>query len=181
MTLPIEDYALIGDCRTAALIGTDGSIDWLCCPRFDSEACFAALLGTPENGRWQIAPSDPNAKITRRYRPDTLILETRYETETGTATLIDFMYPLEKHPHIVRFVVGEKGSVEFETELPIANPDHILGRCIPRKRLDDLLTGPGCSRRFGDIEVHDLASCIVEDQEHEEHPEGRSRHGEEID
>ena len=119
MTLPIEDYALIGDCQTAALIGTDGSIDWFCCPRFDSEACFAALLGTPENGRWQIAPSDPNAKITRRYRPDTLILETRYETETGTATLIDFMYPREEHPNVVRLVVGDSGTVDFDMEFVV--------------------------------------------------------------
>ena len=116
MTLPIEDYALIGDCRTAALIGTDGSIDWFCCPRFDSEACFAALLGTPENGRWQIAPTDPKAKVTRRYRPDTLILETKFETKTGSATLIDFMYPLEAHPNIVRLVVSDSGTVDFETE-----------------------------------------------------------------
>ena len=116
MTLPIEDYALIGDCRTAALVGTDGSIDWLCCPRFDSEACFAALLGTPENGRWLIAPADPNAKVTRRYRPDTLILETRYETATGTATLIDFMYPREEHPNVVRLVVANSGMVDFEME-----------------------------------------------------------------
>ncbi len=119
MTLPIEDYALIGDCQTAALVGRNGSIDWLCLPRFDSEACFAAILGDRDNGRWLIGPTDPKAKITRAYRPNTLILETRFETKTGTAVLIDFMYPLEKHPHIVRFVVGEKGSVEFETELVV--------------------------------------------------------------
>lgn len=119
MPLPIEDYALIGDCRTAALVGRDGSIDWLCCPRFDSEACFAALLGTPDNGRWIIAPTDANAKITRRYRPDTLILETRFETTTGTATLIDFMYPREEHPNIVRLVVCESGAVDFATEFVV--------------------------------------------------------------
>ncbi|MEM7191434.1 MAG: glycoside hydrolase family 15 protein [Pseudomonadota bacterium] len=119
MALPIEDYALIGDCETAALVGLNGSIDWLCLPRFDSEACFAALLGAEDNGHWRISASNPNAKITRRYRPDTLILETRFETETGTATLIDFMYPCEKHPNIIRLVVGEKGSVKFETELVV--------------------------------------------------------------
>lgn len=119
MALPIEDYAMIGDCRTAALVGRNGSIDWLCLPRFDSEACFAAILGDRDNGRWLVGATDPKAKITRRYRPDTLILETRFETETGTATLVDFMYPVEKHPHILRFVVGQEGSVDFETELVV--------------------------------------------------------------
>src|SRR5262245_49415120 len=76
MALPIEDYALIGDCHTAALVGRDGSIDWLCLPRFDSGACFAALVGTPENGRWLIAPRGVVRRTTRRYRPDTLLLET---------------------------------------------------------------------------------------------------------
>ena len=102
MTLTIEDYALIGDCETAALVGRNGSIDWLCLPRFDSEACFAAILGDHDTGRWLIAPTDPQAKVSRRYRPDTLILETRFETESGAATLIDFMYPCEHHPHLVR-------------------------------------------------------------------------------
>jgi GH15 family glucan-1,4-alpha-glucosidase len=119
MTLPIEDYAMIGDCETAALVGRNGSINWMCLPRFDSEACFAAILGDHDNGRWLIAPVDQKVKITRRYRPDTLILETRFETETGAATLIDFMYPCDKHPHLVRLVVGEKGSVEFETEFVV--------------------------------------------------------------
>jgi GH15 family glucan-1,4-alpha-glucosidase len=119
MALPIEDYALIGDCETAALVGRNGSIDWLCLPRFDSEACFASLLGDENNGRWQIAATDPKAKITRRYRPDTLILETRFETKTGSATLIDFMYPCEKHPNVIRLVVGEKGTVEFDSELVV--------------------------------------------------------------
>jgi GH15 family glucan-1,4-alpha-glucosidase len=119
MALPIEDYALIGDCETAALVGLNGSIDWLCLPRFDSEACFAALLGDDNNGHWLIAPTDTNATITRDYRSDTLILETRFETKTGVATLIDFMYPCEQHPHIVRLVVGEKGTVDFETEFVV--------------------------------------------------------------
>jgi GH15 family glucan-1,4-alpha-glucosidase len=119
MSLKIEDYAMIGDLGSAALIGRDGSIDWLCWPRFDSDACFAALLGTPENGRWQIAPKNPNAKITRRYRPDTLILETRFETETGTATLIDFMPPRQSNSHLFRIVIGERGKVELHGELII--------------------------------------------------------------
>src|ERR1700745_127227 len=81
MTLRIEDYGLIGDCRTAALVGRDGSIDWLCPPRFDSAACFAALLGAAEHGRWQIAPAGETRACRRRYRDDTLVLETEFETE----------------------------------------------------------------------------------------------------
>ncbi len=80
MALRIEDYALVGDCATAALVGRDGSVDWLCWPRFDSAACFAALLGTPENGRWLIAPQQPLRAVRRGYRPGTLVLETEFET-----------------------------------------------------------------------------------------------------
>jgi GH15 family glucan-1,4-alpha-glucosidase len=83
MALRIEDYAVIGDCKTAALVGRDGSIDWLCWPRFDSPACFAALLGTTDNGRWLIAPKHAPARATRRYRPGTLILETEFKTDTA--------------------------------------------------------------------------------------------------
>jgi GH15 family glucan-1,4-alpha-glucosidase len=119
MTGSIEDYALIGDCETAALVCRNGSIDWLCWPRFDSGACFAALLGTPDNGRWQIAPSAENARVTRRYRPNTLILETEFATSEGEAVLIDFM-PLREHAsHIVRLIVGKRGTVRMRTELVI--------------------------------------------------------------
>jgi GH15 family glucan-1,4-alpha-glucosidase len=118
MASRIEDYALIGDLSTAALVGRDGSIDWLCWPRFDSDACFAALLGSPEHGRWQIAPKDADGvKITRRYRPGTLILETRFETADGAATLIDFMPPRTDGSHLVRFVVGERGKLAMHAEL----------------------------------------------------------------
>ena len=106
----IEDYAMIGDCETAALVSREGSIDWLCWPRFDSDACFAALLGTPEHGRWQIAPREPPRRITRRYRPKTLILETRFETADGAATLVDFMQR-GRNSNIVRLVVGERGRI----------------------------------------------------------------------
>src|SRR5215470_8546655 len=102
MPCRIEDYALIGDCETAALVGRDGSIDWLCWPRFDSDACFAALLGTRDNGRWLIAPCDEGARVTRRYRPNTLILETRFDTADGAATLIDFMPTREERCDLVR-------------------------------------------------------------------------------
>src|SRR5213083_350883 len=91
MTGRIEDYGLIGDLQTAALVGRDGSIDWLCLPRFDSPACFAALLGQPKNGRWLLAPAGEVRKTRRRYRDNTFILETTFDTESGRVTVIDFM------------------------------------------------------------------------------------------
>jgi GH15 family glucan-1,4-alpha-glucosidase len=117
MALRIEDYALIGDCETAALVGLDGSIDWLCWPRFDSDAVFAALLGSPENGRWQIRPAGENVRATRRYRGDSLILETRFETPEGTVLLVDCMPPRTGDSDIVRVVFGERGSVRMSMEL----------------------------------------------------------------
>jgi GH15 family glucan-1,4-alpha-glucosidase len=115
----IEDYAMIGDLGTAALVSRGGSIDWLCWPRVDSDACMAALLGTSEHGRWQIAPKEKGARITRRYRPETLILETRFETDEGAATLIDFMPPRSGNSHIIRILKGERGSLTFRTELVV--------------------------------------------------------------
>jgi GH15 family glucan-1,4-alpha-glucosidase len=115
----IEDYAMIGDLSTAALVGRDGSIDWLCWPRFDSDSCFAALLGSPEHGRWLVAPANDDARVTRRYRPDTLILETSFETADGAVTLIDFMPPRTDGSHLVRMVVGERGKLNMRTELVI--------------------------------------------------------------
>jgi GH15 family glucan-1,4-alpha-glucosidase len=119
MTLRIEDYAMIGDCKTAALVGRDGSIDWLCWPRFDSPACFAALLGTSENGRWLIAPVSASPNVSRRYLADTLILETEFQTETGTAIVIDFMPATDGQADLVRIVFGRSGEVKFYTELVI--------------------------------------------------------------
>lgn len=116
MSTRIEDYALIGDCRSAALVSRDGSIDWLCWPRFDSEACFAALLGNREHGRWLVAPRD-KARITRQYRPNTLILETCFETTEGAAVLVDFMPFHGEHSEIVRLVHGTRGKVRMHTEL----------------------------------------------------------------
>jgi GH15 family glucan-1,4-alpha-glucosidase len=113
----IEDYAIIGDCESAALVGRDGSIDWLCWPRFDSDACFAALLGAREHGRFQIAPRDPPIRSTRRYRPGTLILETRFETADCAVTLVDFMPMHGRNPDCVRIVVGERGRVAMSVEL----------------------------------------------------------------
>jgi GH15 family glucan-1,4-alpha-glucosidase len=115
----IEDYGLIGDCETAALVGRDGSIDWLCWPAFDSDACFAALLGSRNNGRWLIAPQEDIRKISRRYWDDTLILETRFETASGTVALIDFMPPRGNASDVVRLVRGVHGRVKLNMELVI--------------------------------------------------------------
>jgi GH15 family glucan-1,4-alpha-glucosidase len=115
----IEDYGLIGDCETAALVGRDGSIDWLCWPAFDSDACFAALLGTHRNGRWLIAPREDVTKSSRRYWDNTLILETRFETANGTIALIDFMPPRGNASDIVRLVRGVTGKVKIRMELVI--------------------------------------------------------------
>jgi len=112
----IEDYALIGDCETSALVARDGSIDWLCWPRFDSDACFAALLGGSEHGRWLIAPEGAT-RTARSYRGDTLILETRFETPEGVVLVVDFMPPRSGHSHLVRLVIGERGRVKVRTEL----------------------------------------------------------------
>jgi len=117
MALRIEDYALIGDLETAALVGKDGSIDWLCWPRFDSGACFAALLGTPEHGRWRIAPTGTTNTIRRRYRDSTLILETEFQTAEGAVEIIDFMPLRERQSDLVRIVRGLRGEVPMEMEL----------------------------------------------------------------
>ena len=119
MSQKIEDYALIGDCHTAALVGRDGSIDWLCVPRFDSPACFAALLGTPEHGRWLLTPGDDVRRVSRRYREGTLVLETDYETDDGAVTVIDFMPPRDEQPVLVRVVQGKRGVVPMRMQLVI--------------------------------------------------------------
>ncbi|HZT84951.1 MAG TPA: glycoside hydrolase family 15 protein [Gaiellaceae bacterium] len=129
----IEDYALVGDLQTAALVERGGSVDWLCFPRFDSGACFAALLGEPENGRWLLAPAG-SAESTRRYLHDTLVLETTWKTDDGSvARVLDFMPPRGKAPDIVRIVEGVKGRVRFRSELTIRFD---YGRIVPwvRKR-----------------------------------------------
>jgi GH15 family glucan-1,4-alpha-glucosidase len=119
MALRIEDYALIGDNETAALVGRDGSIDWLCVPRFDSGACFAALLGGPEHGRWKIAPRGRISATRRGYRGPTLVLETEFETDDGAVRVVDCMTPRERHPDVVRLVEGIRGRVAMEMELVI--------------------------------------------------------------
>lgn len=115
----IEDYAIIGDCHTAALVARNGSIDWLCFPRFDGGACFAALLGNKEHGHWMIAPGDKISHVERRYRDGTLVLETDYETADGAVTLIDCMPPRSSVPDVVRVVVGRRGQVRMRMQLII--------------------------------------------------------------
>ncbi|HTI84938.1 MAG TPA: glycoside hydrolase family 15 protein [Acetobacteraceae bacterium] len=115
----IEDYALIGDCHTAALVSREGSIDWLCWPRFDSAACFAALVGTPDNGRWRIAPAGPVTRLRRHYRPGTMILETIFDTQDGSVALIDFMTAATGYSSVVRIVEGRSGSVAMRMDLAL--------------------------------------------------------------
>jgi GH15 family glucan-1,4-alpha-glucosidase len=115
----IEDYALIGDCVSAALVSRDGSIDWLCWPRFDSGACFAALLGTSEHGRWRIAPDDPEFESSRAYQGPTMILTTTHRTSAGVAEIIDFLVPGAPEPTLVRIVRGVEGEVAMTSELVI--------------------------------------------------------------
>jgi len=119
MAAKIEDYALIGDCETAALVDKNGSIDWLCWPDFSSAACFASLLGSEENGYWKISPAEGKGKTTRRYRPHTLILETTFEHKSGSFRLIDFMPVRQRNSHIVRIVEGIRGKVPVRMEMAL--------------------------------------------------------------
>src|SRR5688500_7559683 len=115
----IEDYALIGDCETAALVSSDGSVDWLCFPRFDSPACFAALVGNPDHGRWLLAPRGPISSVRRHYLGNTTVLETEFTTPDGIVAILDFMPVRSGRPDLVRIVVGRRGTVEMRMELTI--------------------------------------------------------------
>jgi GH15 family glucan-1,4-alpha-glucosidase len=135
VSVRLEDYALIGDCETAALVSRHGSIDWLCWPRFDSGACFAALLGSEQHGRWLLTANDPEARITRAYRRDTLILETQIETHEGAVTVVDFMPPRGRNSDVVRLVRGRRGRVPMRMHL-VLRFDY--GSAVPWvNRLDD--------------------------------------------
>jgi GH15 family glucan-1,4-alpha-glucosidase len=136
---PLEDYGLIGDLQTAALVNRDGCIDWLCLPRFDSGAVFAALLGDDSNGRWLLRPAEPHHTLERRYRGNTLVLETDMQADEGAVRLIDFMPPRGEAPDVVRIVEGLGGTVEMEMEL-VLRFDY--GQIVPWvRRLDDALLG----------------------------------------
>ena len=149
MNIPIADYAIIGNAYTAALVSRGGSIDWLCLPRFDSESVFAALLGEARHGRWLIAPEEPpeepTGRCSRRYRGDTGILETRFETADGTVTVIDFMPPRGQASDIVRLVRCERGRVKMRMELIIRFG---FGRDIPWVKRAD---GGALKETIGDV------------------------------
>jgi GH15 family glucan-1,4-alpha-glucosidase len=139
----IEDYAVIGDLHTAALVGRDGSVDWLCLPHFDSSACFAALLDTPEAGRWLLAPAGGGTCTHRRYQEDTLVLETEWETSDGHVRVVDFMPPREQAADVVRIVEGVSGAVPKFGELRLRFD---YGQIVPWVRHDErgigALAGP---------------------------------------
>ena len=157
----IEDYALIGDLQTAALVGRDGSIDWCCFPRFDSGACFAALLGTPDHGRWLLAPEGRIRRSSRRYRHDTLILESVFETDAGSVRAIDFMPPRGEAPDIVRIVEGLDGEVPMISQLVIRFD---YGSIVPWVRRVDharvAVAGPDalCFRTPVDVHGEDMTT-----------------------
>jgi GH15 family glucan-1,4-alpha-glucosidase len=134
MTLPIEDYAVVGEGHSMALVGRDGSIDWLCLPRFDSAACFAALVGDDRHGRWRVAPAGPVLRTSRQYRGDTMVLETTFETTDGVVRLVDFMPTRQDRPRIVRIVEGVRGRVPMRLTLC---PRFDYGRTIPWVRHHD--------------------------------------------
>jgi GH15 family glucan-1,4-alpha-glucosidase len=154
MPLPIESYAMIGDTRSVALVGKDGSIDWLCLPRFDSPACFASLLGDRDNGYWSIAPASGIRSIDRRYRSGTLILETTFSTEAGDVVLIDCMLRETPDPRILRVVRALRGSVPMRLEYAVR---YDYGSIVPWvRRLDEGLlavAGPDALLLSGDVEV----------------------------
>ncbi len=178
MSVPIEDYAIIGDCETVALISRGGSIDWLCWPHFASPACFASLVGTPENGFWSIAPTDA-ATSTRRYLDHTLVLETRFETPNGAVVVLDFMPIRERNSHLVRIVRGIRGQVPMRMELAlrfdygqsvpwvtrmengavraIAGPDMVVLRSTEATRGEGLRTVSQFSIREGDEAAFQLS------------------------
>jgi GH15 family glucan-1,4-alpha-glucosidase len=155
MALRIEDYAVIGDCETAALVGSDGTINWLCWPDFGSGACFAALVGDEKNGYWKIAPAMGATKVTRKYREHTLILETTFESQDGVFTLTDFMPIRGRHSDIVRVVSGVKGQVAVRMELALRFD---YGRIVPWvTRFDgslQMIAGPDMAVLRTNVEHH---------------------------
>lgn len=167
MPLDIRDYALIGDCETAALVGHDGSIDWLCWPRFDSDACFAALLGDADNGRWLICPADSPFTVTRTYRDRTLILDTRFEASSGVVTVTDFMPPRGGASDLIRQVTCDRGRVRLKMELVLRFG---YGTVVPwvskvDRRTIHAIAGPNLIVAHSDVDMHREDSKMVADFE----------------
>lgn len=162
MNQRIEDYALIGDCHTAALVGLDGSIDWLCLPRFDSGAVFAALLGTAENGRWKITPRTPVLAVRRHYHDHTLVLETEFETAEGVAAVIDFMPARDQDPNLIRVVEGRKGAVPMRLDLTFRFD---YGSIVPWVHKNDCgvsaIAGPDAVTILSPVPLHGEDSSTV--------------------
>ncbi len=158
----IEDYAIVADCRSVALVAKDGSLDWLCLPRFDSDACFAALLGTRDNGCWKIAPEGEVRAVRRKYRPGTLILETGFETAEGAVTLVDLMPISGQGTDVVRIVAGQRGRVSMRMDLLIRFG---YGAIVPWVRAIDggieAVAGPDALRLVTPIETHGEALSTV--------------------
>ena len=156
-TTKIEDYAFLSDTQTGALVSRDGCVDWLCFPRFDSPACFASLLGEKENGHWRFFPDEEVTAVRRRYRGETLILETELETKNGAVRLIDFMPPRGENPDIVRIIEGLRGKVSMQMELIIRfDYGNILPWVRRRKRFDGLeaVAGPDALILRTPVETH---------------------------
>jgi GH15 family glucan-1,4-alpha-glucosidase len=172
MSTPIEDFAFLSDCHGAALVSRQGSIDWLCLPRFDSGACFAALLGTPEHGRWLVNPAATVRHIERHYREGTLILDTTFSTDDGEVTLIDFMPPRDDNTDLIRIVVGKRGRVPMRLELiirfdygAIVPWVHRFGRSLYA------MAGPDALRLDTDValhgeNLHTVANFTINEGEH---------------
>jgi hypothetical protein len=162
MSRPIEDYALVGDLQSAALVSRDGSIDWLCLPRFDSEACLAALLGDEKYGYWQIAPAREITRVQRRYRPGTLVLETEFTTASGVVRLIDCMPPRGADPVLIRLVEGVSGRVDMRMTLAARFE---YGLTLPRVRRQDaarrIVAGGQSLWIFSPLEVHAPEADLV--------------------
>lgn len=161
----IEDYALIGDCETAALVSNRGSIDWLCWPRFDSPACFASLLGSRDNGRWLLRPRDDGARVSRQYRSDSLILDTTFETPEGAVVVTDFMPKRGTNSDLVRVVTGQRGRVEMTTEIIFR---FSYGSIVPWvSRMDDgslrAVAGPDMVVLRTDVPLHGSGLTTVGD------------------
>src|SRR5512138_861137 len=158
----IEDYAVLGDTQTAALVGDDGSIDWMCLPRFDSDACFAALLGTEANGRWLVAPSAGVRRVSRRYRPGTAVLETRFECDGGVLEVVDCMPPRERDLDVVRVARCLEGRVRVRMEL---RPRFGHGADVPWIRATpdgfELVAGPDALRLRTGVPVRAENGALV--------------------